>query len=102
MPPAYRSDGHGGVELQPGFAQTHPQGPFDFGGMAREIDWPGVAKDFAGLAGDVATSILLPIPEWFDLLHTGKETWDAQKEANTKSDAPPSSGSTDRATNGVP
>jgi hypothetical protein len=69
MPPAYMPDGHGGVKLRPGFAATHPKGPFDFGGMSKEIDWPGVALDLGSiaasavpLAGGTALDVLKAMP----------------------------------------
>lgn len=50
MPKAYAPDGHGGVQLRPDFAAAHPRVPFDFGGMAKEIDWGGFMKELGGLA----------------------------------------------------
>jgi hypothetical protein len=69
MPPAYMPDGRGGVKLRPGFAAKHPKGPFDFGGMSKEIDWPGVALDLGSiaasavpLAGGTALDMLKAMP----------------------------------------
>jgi hypothetical protein len=57
MPGAYVPDGHGGVKLRPDFAAAHPKGPFDFGGMANEIHWPGVVQDLGKIGAGVAASI---------------------------------------------
>lgn len=76
MPPAYAPDGRGGVRLRPGFAATHPKGPLDFGGMSKEVDWPGVALDLGSIAagalplvGGTAVDVLKAIPGW------GLDTW---------------------------
>jgi hypothetical protein len=81
MPPAYTPDSQGGVQLRPGFAATHPNGPFDFGGMAKEIDWPGVALDPGSIAagalpliGGTAVDLLKAMPgmgidAWRELHH---------------------------------
>jgi hypothetical protein len=101
LPPGYMYDADGKLQLTPQFAQTHPKGPFDFGAMNHNINWPGVVSDLGSLAGNVASSLLLPIPEALDLLLTGAETWNAQDEANRRSQKA-TAGSTDRATNGLP
>jgi hypothetical protein len=74
-------DGHGGVQLKPDFAATHPKGPLDFGGMSKEIDWPGVGLDLGSiaagavpLAGAGAADVLKATPgmgldAWRELHH---------------------------------
>lgn len=81
MPSTYMPDGHGGVQLKPGFAATRPKGPFDWGGMSKEIDWPGVALDLGSiaagalpLAGGTAMDVLKAMPgmgidTWRELHH---------------------------------
>ncbi len=100
LPPAYSYDANGQLQLKPAFAKTHP-GPFDFGGMAKMVDWSGVAKDIADTAGKVGASFLLDLPPMIDLAQTGIETWKAQDEANKRS-SKAAPGSVDRATNGTP
>jgi hypothetical protein len=80
-PPAYVYDANGRLQLNPAFAKTHPQGPFDFGAMAHNIDWPGAALDLASigaaslpLAGAAAVDVLKTIPQlgidaWRELHH---------------------------------
>lgn len=106
MPPAYMPDGHGGVQLRPDFAATHPKGPFDFGAMAHNIHWGGVAKDLWDIATGVANSKIqdvvgdaLDLPSWVDLPELGMKTWKMQNEAN-KPGAQPAKGA-DRTTNGL-
>jgi hypothetical protein len=60
MPSAYMSDGHGGVQLRPEFAATHPKGPTDFGAMAHNIDWGGTAWDLAKIAASAGASMASP------------------------------------------
>jgi hypothetical protein len=88
MPAAYTPDGHGGVQLKPGFAASHPKGPFDWGGMAKEIDWPGVALDLGSIAagslplvGGKAADVLKAMPgmgvdAWRELHHDARRRKD--------------------------
>jgi hypothetical protein len=107
MPKAYMPDGHGGVQLRPDFAAAHPNGPLDFGGMAKEIDWSGVYKGLRDILGGVANSEIhdwvgekLGLPPWIDVPRLGPEAWKAQDEAN-KNPGKPAPG-VDRVTNGLP
>lgn len=115
MPAAYMPDGHGGVQLRPGFAATHPKGPFDFAGMAKEIHWPGVALDLAkitaGVALGVAPSFLAPATAgaapnpWFaggSLAWKGGRTLYKQNEANRRNVDPVVRPGVDKASNGLP
>jgi hypothetical protein len=60
MPPAYRSDSHGGVQLQPAFTAPHPKGPFDFGAMAHNVDWSHTAWDLAKIAASAGAGMVAP------------------------------------------
>jgi hypothetical protein len=66
MPRAYMPDGHGGVRLRPGFAASHPKGPFDWSGMSKEINWPGVALDLGKIGMGVGASVAAGVggPLW--------------------------------------
>jgi hypothetical protein len=107
LPPGYMPGPHGGVQLRPDYAKTLPKGPFDFGGMAREIGWPGVVNSLNHIAAGVFTSKAndqigewLHLPEWLDLPKVGRETLDAQIEANKDPKTQPRGA--DRVTNGLP
>ena len=94
---------NGGVQLRPDFAAQHSNSPFDFGGMAKEINWPGFAKGLLDIARGGAQCHAedeIGIPSWLDWLQSGRETWDAQNEANKDPNSPPPGA--DRATNGLP
>lgn len=106
MPKAYIPDGHGGVQLRPDFAAAHP-GATDFGGMAKEIDWPRMGKALTDILNGVANAKiddwvedLVGIPSWADLPKLGTEVWKAQDEANKPGGERPRGA--DRATNGLP
>lgn len=103
LPSAYMPGPNGGVQLRPNFAAQHPNGPFDFGGMVKEIDWPGIVEGLLDIVGGGAQSHAedeLGMPSWLDWLQSGKEAWDAQNEANKNPNSQPPGA--DRATNGLP
>lgn len=119
LPPGYVYGPDGKLQLDPNFKKGHPTGPFDFGGMAQEIHWPGVAKDLGKIAAGVGIGMLggllgpvgvgpagsgaLPNP-WItggSLAWRGGRTLYRQQKANT---SPPKGdrGKMDRASEGLP
>jgi hypothetical protein len=87
LPEGYRIDSAGRLQLTPEYARAHPKGAFDFGAMAHNIDWPGVALDLSSIA---ASAIPLAGGPAKDMIYAmpgmGFEAWRQSRQTERKKD----------------